>query len=248
MTGTIKVLGDNKLGSNLTDGSIIPACVILDKDGNPISYNPDPSNASNQTIANASLASIDAKTPSLSGGKIPITTDGLTLTQLNGANIATSLSSIDTKFPAQVGGKLPVTTDGLTLAQLNAATIAMSPRANTAGTGGSTPLKVISAASTNVTLVKASPGNLYSLIVIGLTSTVRYLKIYNVNSAPTVGTTVPLMTIPIPANTQGAGVSIPFSMGVNFSAGIYIAITAQAADNDATAVAAGDVIVNLTFA
>jgi hypothetical protein len=56
------------------------------------------------------------------------------------------------------------------------------------------------------------------------------------------------MTIPVPANTQGAGVAIPFSMGVNFPLGIGIAITSGSATADTGAVGAGDVIVNLTYA
>lgn len=121
-------------------------------------------------------------------------------------------------------------------------------KANSTGANGTTPYKLISLATTNANVVKASAGNLYSIVAIGLTSTVRYLKLYNKATAPTVGTDVPVMTIPIPANTQGAGVAIPFSMGVNFPLGIGIAITSGSADNDTGAVGAGDVIVNLTYA
>jgi hypothetical protein len=56
------------------------------------------------------------------------------------------------------------------------------------------------------------------------------------------------MTIPIPANTQGAGIAIPFSMGVNFPLGIALAITSGLADNNTGAVLANDVVVNLTYA
>ena len=137
---------------------------------------------------------------------------------------------------------------GLTDAELRATPLPVSPRANTTGTNGTTPYKLISTASTNANVVKASGGNLYSIVAIGLTSTVRYLKIYSKATAPTVGTDVPLMTIPIPANTQGAGVAIPFAIGVNFPLGIGIAITSGSADNNTGAVGAGDVIVNLTYA
>lgn len=116
------------------------------------------------------------------------------------------------------------------------------------GTNGVTPYKLISTASTNANIVKQSAGNLYSVLAIGLTSTVRYLKLYNKATAPTVGTDVPVMNIPIPANTQGAGVVIPFSIGVNFSLGIGVAITSGSADNDTGAIGAGDVIINLTYA
>lgn len=143
----------------------------------------------------------------------------------------------------------PVPVTGpLTDAELRATAVPISPRPNTTGTNGTSAYKLISLATTNANSIKVSGGNLYSIIAIGLTSTVRYLKLYNKASAPTVGTDVPLMTIPIPANTQGAGVALPFSMGVNFPLGIAIAITSGAADNDTGAVGAGDVIVNLTYA
>lgn len=126
--------------------------------------------------------------------------------------------------------------------------VPVSPIPNNTGANGTNAFKLISLATTNANNVKASGGNLYSIIAIGLTSTVRYLKLYNKASAPTVGTDTPIMTIPVPANTQGAGVAIPFSMGVNFPLGIAIAITSGSADNDTGAVGAGDVIVNLTYA
>lgn len=130
----------------------------------------------------------------------------------------------------------------------SASPVPVSPRPNNTGANGTTAYKLISTASTNANVVKASGGNLYSIVAIGLTSTVRYLKIYSKATAPTVGTDVPLMTIPVPANTQGAGVAIPFSMGVNFPLGIGVAITSGSADNDTGSVGAGDVIVNLTYA
>ena len=126
--------------------------------------------------------------------------------------------------------------------------VPVSPIPNNTGANGTNAFKLISTASTNANNVKASGGNLYSIIAIGLTSTVRYLKLYNKASVPSVGTDVPVMTIPVPANTQGAGVAIPFSMGVNFPLGIGIAITSGSADNDTGTVGAGDVIVNLTYA
>jgi hypothetical protein len=145
-----------------------------------------------------------------------------------------SLTSIDSKV--------------LTDAQLRATPVPFSPRPNTTGTNGTTPYKLISLATTNAVSLKNSGGNLYSILAIGLTSTVRYLKLYNKASVPTVGTDVPVMTIPVPANTQGAGVALAFSIGVNFPLGIAFAITSGSADSDTGAVGAGDVILNLTYA
>lgn len=138
--------------------------------------------------------------------------------------------------------------NSLTDAQLRATALPISPRPNTTGANGTTPYKLISLATTNANVVKNTGGNLYSIVAIGLTSTVRFLKFYNKATAPTVGTDVPVMTIPVPANTQGAGISIPFSMGVNFPLGIAIAITAGSADSDVAVIGAGDVLINLTYA
>jgi hypothetical protein len=55
------------------------------------------------------------------------------------------------------------------------------------------------------------------------------------------------LTIPIPANTQGAGLAISFKDSVEFDLGIGIAITSGSSDNDTGAIGAGDVIVNLIY-
>jgi hypothetical protein len=110
------------------------------------------------------------------------------------------------------------------------------------------PFKHISLASTNATLIKSSLAKLYVVSAIGLTSTVRYLKFYDTDVAPILGSDVPVFTIPVPANTQGAGIVIPFNIPIEFGTGLSFAITSGSADNDTGAVGAGDVIVNLTFA
>lgn len=110
------------------------------------------------------------------------------------------------------------------------------------------PFKYISEASTNATSVNASTSKLYLVSAIGLTSTVRYLKFYDTDVAPILGSDVPILTIPIPANTQGAGIVIPFNIPIEFGTGLSFAITSGSADNNTGAVGAGDVIVNLTYA
>lgn len=127
--------------------------------------------------------------------------------------------------------------------------VPMTPRANGTGSGGTTFFKLISAGSTNASTVKTGAGNLYSIHAINTNaSSVRYLKLYNKASNPTVGTDVPVATFAIPANSQGAGFTITFSMGPNFSAGIALAITAGVADNDTTAILANEVTITLTYA
>ena len=63
----------------------------------------------------------------------------------------------------------------VTVDNTNLNPVPISPRPNTTGANGTTPYKLISLATTNANVVKASGGNLYSIVAIGLTSTVRYL-------------------------------------------------------------------------
>lgn len=115
--------------------------------------------------------------------------------------------------------------------------------------GGSTPYKLISAATTNATSVKASAGTLYMITASNVNAAVRYLKLYNKASAPTVGTDVPVFTFAIPGNTAGAGTNIPIpNVGINFSTGIAFALTTEITDTGATAVAASEISINLAYA
>jgi hypothetical protein len=110
------------------------------------------------------------------------------------------------------------------------------------------PFRLISDASTNSTSVKSSAGTITTIVAVNINeTTVSYLKIYDKATAPTVGTDIPVMTIPIPTNIQGAGIVIPIPNGVTFSNGIAIAITEGVADSDTTAVVANEVVVNLTY-
>jgi hypothetical protein len=112
---------------------------------------------------------------------------------------------------------------------------------------GWSPARLISAASTNATSLKASDGQLGFIWAVNLNAAVRYLKLYNKASAPTVGTDTPIATLPIPASTTGAGFVLPIPGGVNFSTGIAYALTTGAADSDTGAVAANEIFLFLGY-
>lgn len=108
--------------------------------------------------------------------------------------------------------------------------------------------RTLSAASTNATSVKASAGQVYSIYAHSINAAVRYLKLYNKASAPTVGTDTPVLTLPIPGNTAGAGFALDTGgMGVAFATGIALALTTGIADADTGAVAANEIVVNVLF-
>ncbi len=116
-------------------------------------------------------------------------------------------------------------------------------------TGGATPGKLVSAASTNATSVKASAGTLYMLTASNTNAAARYLKIYNKASAPTVGTDVPVYTFLIPGSSTGAGTNIPLpAQGIALGTGFALALTTGAADADTGAVAASEIVVNYAYA
>ena len=108
-----------------------------------------------------------------------------------------------------------------------------------------------SLATTNATSVKASAGRITSLVLTSplVTATVRFFKLYNKASAPTVGTDIPVMTIPFAtvATNGGQVIITPDMLGIYFSTGIAYAITALSTTADTTAVGAGDVKVFINY-
>ena len=102
-----------------------------------------------------------------------------------------------------------------------------------------------SAATTNATSVKAATGTLCNVAVSNINAAARFLKLYNKASAPTVGTDVPVLTIPIPA-TSVVNV-LASDNGIQFPLGIALAITAAATDSDTTAVAANEIKVAISY-
>jgi len=114
--------------------------------------------------------------------------------------------------------------------------------------GGATPYKLVSAATTNATSVKASAGTVYMITASNVNAAARYLKLYNKASAPTVGTDVPVLTLIIPGNTAGAGTNIPVpACGLAFSTGIAFALTTEATDAGTTGVAVSEIVINLAW-
>lgn len=112
-----------------------------------------------------------------------------------------------------------------------------------------TPYFVNSAATTNGALILTGTSNVSSFYATNEGATAAYIKLYNKATAPTVGTDVPEMTIPVPAAVSGVpGVAtIPIGFhGFRFALGLGIAITRNAVHTDTTAIGAGEVKVKLS--
>lgn len=106
------------------------------------------------------------------------------------------------------------------------------------------PFHYITLNTTNSTLVSGTGQNILKWVVVGnaQATQVNYLKLYNKATAPTCGTDIPVITIMLPGNSNGGGVTTVSFDDTKFTAGLGFCVTLNAADNDNTAVAAGTTI------
>lgn len=139
---------------------------------------------------------------------------------------------------------------GARLVASTAAIGSVSFAANSAVNAGvpATPYILNSAASTNEALILTGTSGLHAFYATNTGAAVAFVKLYNKATAPA-STDVPAMVIPVPAAVGGvpgvATLPIGFS-GFRFALGLGIRITGLVADNDTTAVAAGQVKVMLS--
>lgn len=111
-------------------------------------------------------------------------------------------------------------------------------------TGGLTTYHLVSAATTNAAVVKASAGQLFGWYIYNSNAAARKVAFHNSASSPTAGASV-FFTIVVPPT---AGANVFSETGIAFSSGIAITTTTGLADNDSAAVAANDLIINLFYA
>jgi hypothetical protein len=101
----------------------------------------------------------------------------------------------------------------------------------------------VSAATTNATQVSTVASQLYGLQVTNTNAAARKVAFHDTASAPTAGAGV-AWSVMVPAGGQ---VTLNVPGGIGFAAGIAYTMTTLAADSDNTAVAAGDLVLNLFY-
>ncbi len=122
------------------------------------------------------------------------------------------------------------------------------PIAPVGATGAATKHRLVSAATTNAQNVSAVANKrLIGGAIVNTSAAIKYLKFFNKASAPTVGTDVPVLTISLPVGQTTPLSPLLSDYGSLFAAGLSYAITGAATDLDTTAVAVGDVIVQLEY-
>lgn len=171
-------------------------------------------------------------------GVVTISTTDVTVAPTPGTMVTTFAST--QPVSATISGTPAVTISGTP-------TVTATMTSTTLGaktTGGALYKKVLAAAGTNATSVKASAGILYGMVATNTTAATKWVRIYAKASAPTVGTDVSILTFAIPPNNT---IDFQSEVGITIATGIALSITGAGADNDATAVVANDVALTLVY-
>lgn len=112
-------------------------------------------------------------------------------------------------------------------------------------TGVAAGFALVSAATTNATVIKNTSGRLAGWNIANTTASWLYVKLHNTTTAPVVGTTAVLRTIGVPPNSVN---HFNIEGGVSISTGLSMSTTVNSVATDATAVAAGALIINIFYA
>lgn len=94
--------------------------------------------------------------------------------------------------------------------------------------------------------VKGSAGQVYGVECFNVGAAAVYVRLYDKSSTPAT-TDTPLWRGVIPGNTAGAGFVKSWPQGLACANGIGVRVTGAIADNDATALAANQVIINMDY-
>lgn len=135
-------------------------------------------------------------------------------------------------------------TENIPAIQTHSVTAAASSFGATTTPATGTAYSLVTTASTNAASARNAAASLFEITVSNPTATAAYVKVYNKASAPTVGTDVPVLTIPAPAGSLQSPNLGP--IGKRFSSGIAVAVTAAAAATD-TANSVAGVQVHATY-
>jgi hypothetical protein len=163
---------------------------------------------------------------------------------LGGFNYARIRFTTYTSGTASVVGNLlrePVSS----ATSVSSATVTVGNIAASTASSNTTLYTVNSAATTNAASIKATGANLYGISVMNASASTKYVRFFNRNTAPTVGTDVPIMVVAVPATSSK---EIEYVPAIRFGTGLAVAITGGAAVTDNTAVAAGDVQLLVSYA
>lgn len=196
---------------------------------------------------------------SASSGVVQVLTSGTLIAALTSGTV--TLSSNPTVIAASSGTtSILLSTATVTpyTSSITPLLVTLSPITSGAMGSTSTPFTYVSSSSTNSNSVKAAAGTIYGFYAFNSTVAPKFLKIYNVSSAPTAGTTAAgtgwgpnniCLTFGIPASTGtgGAGAQHALPYPVYASNGIGFTIVANPNATDTGTIGNNDVVLTLYY-
>lgn len=120
--------------------------------------------------------------------------------------------------------------------------VGIQVRANATGAASTTHL--ISAATTNATIVKAGAGRVVGWCISNLSASWKYVKLHNQSTLPTAGAGV-VRTIAIPPNSIN---NFHIVQGIAFTTGIGFTTVTGIEDNDTNPVLLSDLSIDIFYA
>lgn len=145
-----------------------------------------------------------------------------------GLMLATSSPGVVTLGQAVMAGSLPVTmASNQTTFPVNLVPVAA---------GGLTVSSVLLSTTTNATLLSTQARQLYKVEGFNVSSLPAFVKIYNLSSTPTAGSSLVFINYTIPNSTAGAGLATEYVNGVPLGTGLGYTVTSSMSSSDTTVI------------
>jgi len=179
------------------------------------------------------------------GSTAPASTTTWTLGFLSvedNANVPTYIAGVRPNGAQAAIAVLPTSQPVLVAGTAAIGDVGQQYRAN--ATGAASGAHLVSAATTNATIVKGSAGRVLGWALANTNAAWRYVKLHNQTTTPTAGTGV-VRTIAIPPNGLA---QMKLEGGITFATGIGLTTVTGSADADTTAVGVGDIVGDIFFA
>jgi len=185
----------------------------------------------------------------VNGSTAPASTTTWTVGMTAVYDFRTANVTINDIRPQGPSAVIPTTIASGTVTTVSTVTALTTVTTSGTPTAPATPYILNSLATTNIALILTGTSGLHAFYATNTGATPAFVKLYNKATAPVLASDVPAMILPVPAAAAGfPGVAtLPIGhQGFRFALGLGIAITGAVADNDTTAVAAGQVKVMLS--
>ncbi len=123
----------------------------------------------------------------------------------------------------------------------------LQTQVSAATSGGAAYSNLIAPGTPATQTVKSAAGSVVAIRAFNTSSSVAFLKFFDVSGTITLGTTSANYQFPIPANTAGAGVVIPLPELRSHANSIKWAVTGAISYTDNTAITANTVVVDVSY-